>query len=231
MSGEGLDEAPTTIWQIIRDAQADPGKVPCAIRWIIDTYGPRIRGYVGRKLRGNEDAVEEVVQDVFVTLVQPGFVLGLERRPSLRRLLKVIAFRRVKDFQRGIFRRKLVHCGPLEDRFAAPEDEEEGAALDRRWVEEVVAEAIRGLDPLDRALWEIVAAGGSNEDIARRFEITRGAAAKRAFDARARMRRRVRAIISREFLEEPRPEDVELELDELGVDRILDALTARRDRD
>lgn len=134
----------STLWSVVRnanDSQSDTARDAQQQLW--DQYSRAARRYLGAALQ-NDDAVEEVMQDLGLKIVRKEFKNATPEKGSFRSFMKTVLFRMVADYRRRQARGR-EYTTPDETETLDPAQEEFATS----WREEALELAWAKLEALE----------------------------------------------------------------------------------
>ncbi len=133
-----------TLWSVVRNANDSNRDIAQhAQRQLWNQYAPAARRYLGSALR-NDEAVDEVMQELALKLVRHDFRNASPDKGSFRSFLKTVLFRMVADYHRG--KNRVVELAPDYDP-VEPQSAEHDFA--ESWREEILERTWMRLEELE----------------------------------------------------------------------------------
>lgn len=154
-------------------------------------FQPRIRVYAYHALQSRA-AVDDVVQETLWAAIRALREGRLEKPENLAAFVYSIARHRVMDVHRSEARQR---TEPIPDNFDFPALPDADAADRER--EQIAREAIRGLEPLDREVLNLILLRGlKHEEIGRQLSLTTDAVRQRKCRALRRITEKIREVFA-----------------------------------
>jgi RNA polymerase sigma-70 factor (ECF subfamily) len=159
-------------------------------------YTPLIFSW-GRGVGLQDQDAEDLVQDVFVTLVKVLPTFSYDRQHSFRRWLRTVTLNRWRDGRKSQAHRPAAAGGALPEVAGADALE---ALWEAEYQQHLVSRALRLMqadfdETTWRACWEVVVAGRSAAEVAAEFGLTVGAVHARKFRVLDRLREELAGML------------------------------------
>jgi RNA polymerase sigma-70 factor (ECF subfamily) len=156
----------------------------------VSLYTPLIYSW-GRRVGLQEQDAADLVQEVFVTLLQVLPTFDYDREKSFRRWLRTIALNKWRNSLKQRQQRQLREAGSAAESVAVADDLE--ALWEAEYQQELANRALRIMradfqEKTWRACWETVAVGRPAEDVAAELGLTVGAVYAAKFRVLDRLR-------------------------------------------